>query len=180
MLSPAGRPMVREDEDGIQEATILHGCRGGTGCRGPKKLRRSLAVAPMRLVIVAGLKLIVVPIDSTWMRHSFMADREPWLPTPAVPERVAPASRQSKWAGSTRRCTRTALVTAPFSVWHQASSHLVITLGLLDPDPARACTTDNLLEASDHLAGGSVGAASRYDQRIVHWKRRVAVVIYGT
>ena len=24
---------------------------------------------------------------------------------------------QSKWAGSTRRCTRTALVTAPFSVW---------------------------------------------------------------
>jgi hypothetical protein len=37
-----------------------------------------------------------------------------------------------------------------------------------------------LLEASDHFAGGSAGAASRYDQRIVHWKRRVAVVIYGT
>jgi hypothetical protein len=46
------------------------------------------------------------------------ADREPGLPTPAEPERVAPASRQSKWAGSTRRCTRTALVTAPSSVWH--------------------------------------------------------------
>jgi len=63
--------MVREDEDGFQEAMILRGCRGGTGCRGPRKLRCSLAVAPMRLVMVAGLKLIVVPIDSTWMRHSF-------------------------------------------------------------------------------------------------------------
>src|SRR5882724_6749681 len=33
--------------------------------------------------------------------------------------------RESKWAGSTRRCTRTALVTAPFSVWHDPGSRLV-------------------------------------------------------
>jgi hypothetical protein len=28
------------------------------------------------------------------------------FPTPAVPERVAPASRQSKWAGPRVKCTR--------------------------------------------------------------------------
>jgi len=71
-LSSAGRSMVREDEDGFREAVVLHRCRGGSGrLSWSKELRRSLAVAPMRLVIVAGLKLIVVPIDSTWMRHSF-------------------------------------------------------------------------------------------------------------
>jgi hypothetical protein len=67
-----------------------------------------------RLVIAAGLKLIVVPIDSTWMRRSLASGSR---------ARASHASRaragrsrqcQSKWAGSTRRCTRTALVTAPF------------------------------------------------------------------
>jgi hypothetical protein len=46
-----------------------------------------------RLVIAAGLKLIVVPIDCTWMRRSLASgSRARALPTPAEPERVAPAS----------------------------------------------------------------------------------------
>ncbi len=43
-------------------------------------------------VIAAGLKLIVVPIDSTWMRRSLASGSRAALPTPAEPERVAPAS----------------------------------------------------------------------------------------
>ena len=43
-------------------------------------------------VIAAGLKLIVVPIDSTWMRRSLASGSRDRLPTPAEPERVAPAS----------------------------------------------------------------------------------------
>ena len=40
---------------------------------------------------------------------------------PAVPERVAPASRQSKWAGPRVSALGTALATAPFLIWGQAS-----------------------------------------------------------
>src|SRR5712671_4317492 len=43
-----------------------------------------------------------------------------------LPRRRARAGRsrqrQSKWAGSTRRCTRTALVTAPFPIGHPAAA----------------------------------------------------------
>jgi hypothetical protein len=42
--------------------------------------------------------------------------RETGLPTPAVPERVAPASRKSKWAGPRVSALGTALVTAPFLI----------------------------------------------------------------
>jgi hypothetical protein len=45
-----------------------------------------------RLVITAGLKLIVVPIDSTWTRRSLAGGSRARLPTPAEPVRVAPAS----------------------------------------------------------------------------------------
>jgi len=38
------------------------------------------------------LKLIFVPIDSTWMRRSLASGSRAGLPTPAEPERVAPAS----------------------------------------------------------------------------------------
>jgi len=38
------------------------------------------------------------------------------LPTPAVPVRVAPASRQSKWAGPRVSALGTALATAPFLI----------------------------------------------------------------
>jgi hypothetical protein len=48
--------------------------------------------AMSRLVITAGLKLIVVPIDSTWTRRSLASGSRARLPTPAEPERVAPAS----------------------------------------------------------------------------------------
>src|SRR5260221_14169448 len=45
-----------------------------------------------RLVIAAGLKLIAVPIDSTLTRRSLASGSRARLPTPAEPERVAPAS----------------------------------------------------------------------------------------
>jgi len=43
-------------------------------------------------VIAAGLKLIVVPIDSTWTRRSLADGSRARLPAPAEPEPVAPAS----------------------------------------------------------------------------------------
>ena len=46
--------------------------------------------AMSRWVIAAGLKLIVVPIDSTWTRRSLADGSRARLP--AEPERVAPAS----------------------------------------------------------------------------------------
>jgi hypothetical protein len=48
--------------------------------------------AMSRWVTAAGLKLIVVPVDSTWMRHSLASGSRARLPTPAEPERVAPVS----------------------------------------------------------------------------------------
>jgi len=48
-------------------------------------------------------------------RYFWIASR---FPTPAVPERVAPASRQSKWAGPRVSALGTALATAPFLVEH--------------------------------------------------------------
>ena len=102
-------------------------CRtGGTGGDAISKADAAMS----RLVIAAGLKLIVVPIDSTWMRRSLASGSR---------ARASHASRaragrsrqcQSKWAGSTRRCTRTALVTAPFLLAPSrpsARSHVVIS-----------------------------------------------------
>ena len=71
-----------------------------------------------RWVMAAGLKLIVVPVDSTWMRRSFASGSRARASHASRARAGRSRQRQSKWAGSTRRCTRTALVTAPFSVWH--------------------------------------------------------------
>jgi hypothetical protein len=67
------------------------------GCPGHEVAQRTGAEADRgspgeRLVITAGLKLIVVPIDSTWTRRSLASGSRARLPTPAEPERVAPAS----------------------------------------------------------------------------------------
>jgi hypothetical protein len=67
-----------------------------------------------RLVIAAGLKLIVVPIDSTRMRRSLASGSRAKASHASRARAGRSRQRQSKWAGSTRRCTRTALVTAPF------------------------------------------------------------------
>jgi hypothetical protein len=82
-----------------------------------------------RWVIAAGLKLIVVPIDSTWMRRSLASGSRARASHASRARAGRSRQRQSKWAGSTRRCTRTALVTAPFSIWaplgcHRALPHL--------------------------------------------------------
>src|SRR5712671_2920792 len=59
-----------------------------------------------RLVITAGLKLIVVPIDSTWTRRSLASGSRNRLPTPAEPERVAPASASRSGPVPPGGCTR--------------------------------------------------------------------------
>jgi len=68
------------------------------------------------------LKLIVVPIDSTWMRHSLTTGSRARASHASRARAGRSRQRQSKWADSTRRCTRTALVTPPFSVWHDPGS----------------------------------------------------------
>ena len=70
--------------------------------------------AMSRWVIAAGLKLIVVPVDSTWMRRSLASGSRARASHASRARAGRSRQRQSKWAGSTRRCTRTALVTAPF------------------------------------------------------------------
>ena len=67
-----------------------------------------------RWVIAAGLKLIVVPVDSTRMRRSLASGSRARASHASRARAGRSRQRQSKWAGSTRRCTRTALVTAPF------------------------------------------------------------------
>jgi hypothetical protein len=74
--------------------------------------------AMSRWVIAAGLKLIVVPVDSTWMRRSRASGSRARASHASRARAGRSRQRQSKWAGSTCRCTTTALVTAPFSVWH--------------------------------------------------------------
>jgi hypothetical protein len=71
-----------------------------------------------RWVIDARLKLIVVPIDSTWTRRSLADGSRARLSHTSRARAGRSRQRQSKRAGSTGRCTRTALVTAPFSIWH--------------------------------------------------------------
>jgi hypothetical protein len=78
--------------------------------------------AMSRLVIAAGLKLIVVPIDSTWKRHSLTSGSRVRASHASSARAGRSRQRQSKWAGSTRRCTRTALVTAPFLFRHDPGS----------------------------------------------------------
>jgi hypothetical protein len=80
--------------------------------------------AMSRWVIAAGLKLIVVPVDSTWMRRSLASGSRARASHASRASAGRSRQRQSKWAGSTRRCTRTALVTAPFGT--TSSNVLVI------------------------------------------------------
>jgi hypothetical protein len=93
--------------------------------------------AMSRWVIAAGLKLIVVPVDSTWMRRSLA--RGSRARASHASRARAGRQRQSKWAGSTRRCTRTALVTAPFlfgtipAFSALPCGYLLFPLGLLPP-----------------------------------------------
>jgi hypothetical protein len=61
-----------------------------------------------------GLKLIVVPVDSTWMRRSLASGSRAKASHASRARAGRSRQRQSKWAGSTRKCTRTALVTVPF------------------------------------------------------------------
>jgi hypothetical protein len=70
--------------------------------------------ANVAMVIAAGLKLIVVPVDSNWMRRSVANGPRTRASHTSRARAGRSRQRQSKWAGSTRRCTRTALVTAPF------------------------------------------------------------------
>src|SRR5580692_10876977 len=59
-------------------------------------------------------KINFVPVDSTWMRRSLASGSRARASHASRARAGRSRERQSKWAGSTRRCTRTALVTAPF------------------------------------------------------------------
>src|SRR3979409_2706335 len=73
------------------------------GCPGHEVAQRTGAEADRgspgeRLVITAGLKLIVVPIDSTWTRRSLASGSRARLPTPprsdpATPSQSVPVPR---------------------------------------------------------------------------------------
>jgi hypothetical protein len=65
--------------------------------------RISKADAAMsRWVIAAGLKLIVVPVDSTWMRRSLANGSRARASHPSRARAGRSRQRESKWAGSTR------------------------------------------------------------------------------
>jgi hypothetical protein len=71
---------------------------------------------------------------------------------PAVPEWVAPASRQSKWAGPRVSALGAALATAPFLVWAGLGSNA---------DPARGWIKDaegpgGPVHGTIHLGAGPV------------------------
>jgi len=96
--------------------------------------------AMSRWVIAAGLKLIVVPVDSTRMRRSLASGSRARASHASRARAGRSRQRQSKWAGSTCRCTRTALVTAPFLFGHHSGlqraspcGYLLFPLGLLPP-----------------------------------------------
>jgi hypothetical protein len=55
-----------------------------------------------------------IPVDSGSLWHSLMIGSRPRLPTPAEPERVAPASASRSGPIPRVWCTKTALATAPF------------------------------------------------------------------
>jgi hypothetical protein len=107
--------------------------RRGTHPRPPSArawMRISKADAAMsRWVISAGLKLIVVPVDSTWMRRSVASGSRARASHASRARAGRSRQRQSKWAGSTRRCTRTALLPAPFLILQRAPMWL-FPLGL--------------------------------------------------
>src|SRR6185437_7425473 len=91
---------------------------------------RSLGQSALRqraakLVIAAGLKIIVVPIDSRWMKDSLIGGSQRF-PTPAEPERVAPASASRSGAVPRVGAPKTASATAPFLL-------ALILLGFMGP-----------------------------------------------
>jgi hypothetical protein len=108
------------------EAAIIHG-KSRSGLSG----RRGRSIGPRRRPVAAPVrcrycdvaiddsrwpKLIVVPIDSAWMRRSLVGGSRAMASHASRARTGRSRQRQSKWAGSTRRCTGTALATAPFSL----------------------------------------------------------------
>jgi hypothetical protein len=77
--------------------------------------------------------------DSTWMRRSLASGSRARASHASRARAGRSRQRQSKWAGSTRRCTRTALVTAPFlfgtipAFSALPCGYLLFPLGLLPP-----------------------------------------------
>ena len=120
------------EEQSCRTAHAAHHCRTEPDAAGKSEhlrarrdptARRQLAsldaiskadAAISRWVIAAGLKLIVVPVDSTWMRRSLSSGSRVRASHASRARAGRSRQRQSKWADSTCRCTRTALVTAPF------------------------------------------------------------------
>ena len=76
----------------------------------------------LELVIAAGLKLMSFQIDSPWMRRSLAIGSRARASHASRARTGRSRQRQSKWAGSTRRCTKTALVTAPFPIRHDPAA----------------------------------------------------------
>jgi hypothetical protein len=96
-------------------ASIPRRCFFSVALGAPRLSSRPRGILPMwpsmsRSVIAAGPKLILSP-GGYGVASS--TDRA-WLPTPAEPERVAPASASQSGPDPRVWCTRTALATAPF------------------------------------------------------------------
>ena len=125
--------------------------------------------AMSRWVIAAGLKLIVVPVDSTRMRRSLARGSRARASHASRARAGRSRQRQSKWAGSTCRCTRTALVTAPFSVWHHPG---LGKLGRIRRAHGRRCSRPRTATGPD-FRRLRAGRSRRHNQRGSRTRRRV-------
>jgi len=82
---------------------------------------------------------------------------------PAVPERFATASCQSKWAGPRVSALGTALVTAPFLIWvdqGRRGSGRPTVHGTIHPGAGPVSVTQTKIDAADGLAHPSKAIAA--------------------
>jgi hypothetical protein len=103
--------------------TIAKPSRAAFACKTRRKgMRRTARLSAISKADAADVamgdsrwpKINFVPVDSTRMRRSLANGSRARASHASRARAGRSRQRQSKWTGSTRRCTRTALVTAPF------------------------------------------------------------------
>jgi hypothetical protein len=111
-------------DHGVTPATLLSVALGAPPCSSRPQATLPMWPSLWRSVIVAGPKLILFPAGYD---VASSADRAR-PPTPAEPERVAPASASRSGPDPRVRCTRTALATAPFLIFPRLRADFLLPL----------------------------------------------------